>query len=364
VSCFFSIILIFLFSLTRGRKKSNARFFDLLSAGIPMAMRKIVSLAPAKINLHLAVSERREDGYHTIESIFWALDLSDTLVFELGGKRTVARNTLTMDVSPLPRPSAKTLARMLPARNIVLKAVKLFRRKTGFDRPVKITLTKRIPCGAGLGGGSSDAAATLRSLDALAGTKLPPVWLREWAAALGSDVPFFLSGSDCRTPGAAFVSGRGEVVREIAAPAFPVVLVNPLFSSDTGEAFTLLDEARPQPPQTALGAAALEAALQGPVKTWPFFNDFLPVFLARGGRDADAYRRALDGLREAGAAFAGLSGSGATCFGVFEDEATARDAAATLKNDTRFVYLANGCKKKINHEPHEHHEQRRGSGED
>ncbi|GHV74799.1 4-diphosphocytidyl-2-C-methyl-D-erythritol kinase [Spirochaetia bacterium] len=275
-------------------------------------MRNALSIAaPCKINLHLRIKGRRTDGFHELESIFLALAAGDTLHFELG-ENGKGDEFLVQDSAELPREN-----------NIVLKAVHLFRARTGFDAPLRIRLEKRIPLGAGLGGGSSDGASTLLALNELAGRMghspvLDGDALRRLAAELGSDVPFFLGAS-----GAAFVTGRGEHIRSIEGPPdCGVVLVKPGFSSNTADAFRLLDAHRldaEAPGDTAgLSAQALVEALKGPPARWPYRNDFLEVFLAKGEPLVrDIYRAILGDLQEAGADFCGLTGSGSTCFGIF-----------------------------------------------
>jgi 4-diphosphocytidyl-2-C-methyl-D-erythritol kinase len=136
-------------------------------------------------------------------------------------------------------------------------------------------------------------------------------------AELGSDVPFFLGAA-----GAAYVTGRGEHIRPIKGPPdCVVVLVKPAFSSNTAEAFRLLDahrEGSSIEEMHELSEQALDEALQGPPALWPYRNDFLEVFLVKGGAAVrDTYRAILGGLQEAGADFCGLTGSGSTCFGIF-----------------------------------------------
>jgi len=301
--------------------------------------------APCKINLHLSIGEKRNDGFHNLQSIFVPLALADTLRFECcsAGEDTLSVNYLLTDSWRLS--SSQSTHCQISAKleeNLVLRAVSLFRRRIGFESALRIRLDKRIPASAGLGGGSSDAASALLALNVLAGGPFSAHELLEMAAVLGSDVPFFLSG------GAAFVSGRGERVEPIKTPeGLWALLVKPPFSSDTANSYRILDEARERPvqeklPQEKLSSEALIRALQSPPQTWPFYNDFLPVFLAQGGKKAAAYRTILDDLRNAGASFAGLSGSGSCCFGIFTSEKTARNAENALsctKNDINLTFF-------------------------
>ena len=230
-----------------------------------------------------------------------------------------------------------------PEKNLVFRAVSLFRDCTGCNRGLRVTVDKRIPLGGGLGGGSTDAASTLLALNTLAAPPDSPQngplsrdSLVELGASLGSDVPFFLYKAVT-----AWVSGSGQRIRPFEAPKtftkLAFVLVTPGFSSETAAAYRLLDESRAKnsavpPLQPEIPAESPLQALSGPPEQWPFENDFLPLFLDGSLRDSgpqtagSAYRHMLSSLREAGAAFAGLSGSGSTCFGVFPDPAAASDA--------------------------------------
>jgi 4-diphosphocytidyl-2-C-methyl-D-erythritol kinase len=328
--------------------------------------------APCKINLHLAIGERRPDGFHNLESLFAPLDFHDTLRLERGGREGDCSLEVNWEgqVEDIP-----------PERNLVSKAVSLFREKTGFKDGLFVRLDKRVPVGAGLGGGSSDAASGLLALNALAGGVLSMEGLKDLAAVLGSDVPFFLNrGTDGATspsgdacPSAAFVGGRGEVVKPVKTPrGLWVLLAKPGFSSDTAGAFQLLDQTRLRdrwhgdrldlsPGKTspiAMGkppADVLIRALEGAPETWPFYNDFLPVFLdsrkhqdkgflANGAGEnialrADHYRDILTTLKDAGASFAGLSGAGSCCFGVFKVKETAEMAEKELRIPGNFVKL-------------------------
>jgi 4-diphosphocytidyl-2-C-methyl-D-erythritol kinase len=313
------------------------------------AMRRIKVPSPCKINLHLSVGECRADGYHNLESIFQFLDFGDILGFELveedGVCELLSASPLLRAVVPIP-----------PEKNIVYQAVSLFRRRTGFDRGIRVNLEKRVPLGGGLGGGSSNAAAALGALDILAGTGLSLAELRDMALHLGSDVPFFLaeapaggissaglvhSAAGCG--GAAWVSGRGERIFPLESPrSWPVVLVNPGFPSPTGEAFRRLDAWRGRGGGGSgerPGREALVRALGAGPGNWPFWNDFFPVLAEGPGEDAVVYRRIVSALRNAGAVFAGLSGAGSTCFGIFTDGGEAERAAKLLPDHRFFVYV-------------------------
>jgi 4-diphosphocytidyl-2-C-methyl-D-erythritol kinase len=304
--------------------------------------------APCKINLHLSVGERRADGYHDLQSIIQALDFGDSLFFEF----PEGRGRCDILIDPLPGAGFE----LPPEENIVFKAVSLFRRHTGFDRGLRIRLEKRIPPGGGLGGGSSDAAAALAALDLLAGTGLSLAELRALALSLGSDVPFFLAdppsggfgggeggggASLAGSGGAAWVSGRGERILPLESPPRPVVLVNPGFPSPTGEAFRRLDlwrACRGPAAEEAPGRGELTGALAGDPAAWPYRNDFLPA-LCGGPGESSVYRYILSSLRRGGAGFAGLSGAGSTCFGVFNDKGGAERAAKLLLNEGFLVYV-------------------------
>jgi 4-diphosphocytidyl-2-C-methyl-D-erythritol kinase len=286
-------------------------------------MPNLTIKAPAKINLHLRVGNKRLDGFHELESIFVSLDFGDTLRFE----PAAANNTLEIRMeSPYPMPA-------IPAeQNIIYRAFSLFQDRTGCTQGFRVRVEKHIPLGGGLGGGSSDAASTLLALNILGGRPLDDEALSVLAASLGSDVPFFLAET-----GAAWVGGRGERIKPLKSPPdLFIVLVNPGFPSETARAFRLLDESRIEITSEtgrAIPERALIRALAGPPRNWPFENDFLPVFLrGRGGEsgEAAAYRKILARLRELGADFAGLSGAGSTCFGVFSDSKRALRAERDL----------------------------------
>jgi 4-diphosphocytidyl-2-C-methyl-D-erythritol kinase len=266
--------------------------------------------APAKINLTLEVLARREDGYHALRSVMVPIGLADELTFA-----TAERFTFACE------PDA------LAGDNLVTRAF----ARIGLDgAPLAVALRKRIPAGAGLGGGSSDAAGVLRAAMAGAFGAVPE---RDWVAdarALGSDIPFFL------IDGPALVEGTGERVTALGqAPPWWVVLVVPNAHVATRDAFALLAAARAAQPAASRprsGSATLRCgeALQRhdyPAVLDTMTNDFEPVVRAA----YPAVDAALNALARAGApGRAMLSGSGGACFALFDGESSARDFVAAL----------------------------------
>jgi 4-diphosphocytidyl-2-C-methyl-D-erythritol kinase len=286
--------------------------------------------APCKINLHLRIKGLREDGFHDLESVFLALAFGDTLHFEtLPGAKN---NGIELEIENcIPGTSETGLEDAPPEKNIIGRAAALFRERTGFEKPLKVRLEKRTPLGAGLGGGSSDGAATLLALNTLAEAGLSMEELRVLAERLGSDVPFFLS------PGAAFVSGRGERIRPIPAPAnLQAALICPGFASNTAEAYRLLDSCRekgPSPEGAELTEEALIEALGKPPSQWPYRNDFLDVFLKEKETKVRRFYASIpQALKALGADFSGLTGSGSACFGIFTGPDRAEEAVKSLSS--------------------------------
>jgi len=169
-------------------------------------------ISPAKINLYLKVKGKRKDGFHEIESLMQAIDLHDTLHFE----------EAVVDSFTCP---------VLEEDNLVTRARDLFRKKTGAKTRVRITLEKRIPMEAGLGGGSSNAATTLWAMNELCGHPATNAELMHWSAEIGSDIPFFFS---C---GTAVCEGRGEQVKNVAGESKKYWIIKPEESLSTAKVF-------------------------------------------------------------------------------------------------------------------------------
>lgn len=275
------------------------------------ATREKVRLAArAKINLRLNVLAREAGGYHQLETVFCALDFADDVEVAIGGRG------LRLDVEG---------ADDVPAGpdNLAYRAATVFFETIGLPAAAAIRLRKRIPSGAGLGGGSSDAAATLRALNLLSGTPLDENQLIAIGARLGSDVPFFLCGSSF-----ALAWGRGDRLLPLQPlPQVFVVLVVPAFGVATADAFRDLAASRGavnDPAPSVLQPSRLagwEAISEDAV------NDFEPVVFARHPQLAHIKRA----LHDSGAATSLMSGSGSTMFGTFTTERAASRAARRIR---------------------------------
>lgn len=274
--------------------------------------------AAAKVNLHLRVYPRRSDGFHGILSLFQAVSLADVLVI-----RSLKESDTIEIEGDFDCPAKSTT---------VYKAAAGYLRASGLKYGLSIEVDKRIPAGAGLGGGSSDAAGTLLGLESLLGGGLDRSTLRSLGASIGSDVPFFLDAA------AALVSGRGEFVEPIEARSdFGLLLVDPGFPVSTASAYALLDRERlDEAKEPDPSSEELVAAYRGRIKEWHFTNSFEPVIGAQKPEIAKVKRLLL----ESGASFAAMSGSGSTIFGVFEESSQPEDAAYRLRAEGFRTYAA------------------------
>ncbi|HEV8052586.1 MAG TPA: 4-(cytidine 5'-diphospho)-2-C-methyl-D-erythritol kinase [Parachlamydiaceae bacterium] len=197
--------------------------------------------SPAKINFFLRILRKRPDGYHDLASLFQAIDLCDTMHFDL------AEN----DAFTCSDPSLPT-----DATNLVSKARDLFRKKTGIKHCFSINLHKKIPQHAGLGGGSSNAATTLWALNNLCGKKATDKQLSDWGAEIGSDIPFFLS------QGTAYCTGRGEILRGLAPLENQTIwIVKPPIGLSTQRVYGQLDIKDSNPEYVAKQILELESIL-------------------------------------------------------------------------------------------------------
>lgn len=267
-------------------------------------MTRLVLKAHAKVNLDLRVLGRRQDGYHDLRTVFQTIALHDTVVIDATPRRSLS---LVGDASLMP----------IDNENLAWKAAEALWRamgRAGEPTGARITIRKRVPSQAGLGGGSSDAAATLVGLSRLWRSPLSPKALLAVAATLGADVPFFLIG------GTALGLGRGDTIYPlIDLPPCHIVVVRPPFGVSTRDAYAWLSNARDRASSSGSAAAAGEPATS-------FGNDFEPVVEAHHPEIAEIRNR----LRQLGARAARLSGSGSAVFGVFDTAARARQASTAL----------------------------------
>lgn len=281
----------------------------------------------AKINLTLDVFSKRADGYHSMASVMQAISLHDTLVLT---RREAPGLGFTCDApsgAEIPADATNLVCR---AAQSALKAAEAagYSLRGGVD----LHLVKRIPAQAGLGGGSSDAAVTLRGLDALLSLDLPPAILHECAAALGSDVPFFLMG------GTATARGRGENLTALPdAPPCWLVVVKPEENVSTAWAYSQLDAIPERASHRATGRweQALQAEDRDRLLAFQS-NDFEQPVFTHFPRLAWLH----DELMMAGASAAHLCGSGSALYGVVSDAATARRVADRLQGRYPFVAVA------------------------
>jgi 4-diphosphocytidyl-2-C-methyl-D-erythritol kinase len=279
--------------------------------GVKVMVQQIEVEAPAKVNLRLAVVGRRPDGYHELESFMLKLALADRLTLI----RQPAGITLSCPDSSLP----------LGPDNLVYRAAAAFFRHTGINGGVAITLLKRIPIAAGLGGGSSDAAAALRGLNRLFAACLTQTTLMALATPLGADVPFFVLDAP-----AAWAQGIGERLTPAPVPEVGwILLVNPGFPVSTKwayENFALTMGGNPFILGRGL-VSANSAESRGNIRMLPLFNDLEAVTIGRYPEVAALKAALIAG----GADDALMSGSGPTVFGLFADRETAERCAASLK---------------------------------
>ena len=256
--------------------------------------------APAKLNLALHVRRRRPDGYHDLETLFAFTDFGDTLTAETS-------DTLSLRVEgEFAGPAGAG------ADNLVLRAAHALASATGVEPKAALTLTKRIPVAAGLGGGSADGAAALRLLNRLWGLDRSLDWLAELAADLGADVPA------CVSSATSFGTGRGEalVPVDVGVAGTPVLILNPRVAVSTGPVFAGWDGIDRGPLDPAAGLDGSR-------------NDLTPPALVLVPEIA----RLLDWLGgQDGLTFARMSGSGGSVFGLFENLTGATAAAAAVQN--------------------------------
>ncbi|MGB3912433.1 MAG: 4-(cytidine 5'-diphospho)-2-C-methyl-D-erythritol kinase [Syntrophomonadaceae bacterium] len=280
--------------------------------------KREISLASyAKINLTLDVGGLRPDGYHEIASVMQTISLADTLWFA----RLPSGIEVICKKPGVPSGSA----------NLAYKALEVIAQQ--LPGGVRVLIEKRIPWGAGLGGGSSNAAAALKGADLLYNCGMKEEELLRAAAEVGSDVPFFIKG------GTALAEGRGEKLTELPQlPVFWLVLVKPPFTVSTAEIYSLYQSKEKEPRTPGLIAALQKGEYHK-----------IPALL---GNDLEGVTVSLypeigeikEQLLLLGASAALMSGSGPTVFGLFHDQGTARQAAERMRKESGLdVFVCRTC---------------------
>lgn len=279
-----------------------------------VAMKARVELrAPAKINLSLRVLGKYADGYHKIETLFLAVGLYDRVEIR---RREDQNIRLQLEGSDLPGDES----------NLCYQAAHLFARHSRQFSGCSVRLWKRIPAGAGLGGGSSDAAATLLGLNQLFETRLPVIRLHQLAFQLGADVPFFLR------PGVAIGRGKGQRLYYLDMNwDFWVVLVCPTYGISTRWAYNNLKIGLTNEKKNIILKSQNLRGIQLDVFYKFFTNNFEPLIYSRYPQLGEMKQR----LYQQGAVFASLSGTGSTVFGIFRERKAAEKTATEFKNQVQ-----------------------------
>ena len=282
-------------------------------------MTETIEYAYAKLNISLDVSAKRDDGYHDMVMVMQTVSLSDEIRIQPNGS---GRVTASSNLPFIPRDE----------RNLAVRAALRYLERIGKEgQGFRLDLRKNIPVGAGMAGGSSDAAAVLRGLNRMYDSPLSREQLEELAASIGSDVAFCVSG------GTALAKGRGEVLEPLPGiPACAFTIVKPEFSISTPDLFKRLDRCPPRShPDTPGLLAAIEA---GDLNA--LCRRMYNVFEDVSDRRMRTIREIKSALLDQGALGAVMTGTGSAVFGVFEDEAQAEKAREALKKDYRFCRTA------------------------
>ena len=275
-------------------------------------------LSPAKINLTLRIVRKRNDGFHDIESLMSCIGLSDVMTFA-----PVASGEITLTCKFLNRWDACETYRdtLQSEENLAIKAAKLLKKHANISRGVRITLHKKIPNMAGLGGGSSNAATTLMVLNKLWNAGLSMTEISQLAATLGSDIPFFVEST-----GAAVCRLKGEQVEQVTWPFnYPVVLVKPFEGISTKELYAKCTPKNCENSTTKIMHGFKRSNLDAWRKN--VYNDFSEI--AKSSlKQVDTILQEL--CREAGTV-SSMTGSGSTCFAICSNNKQAHQLAGKFK---------------------------------
>lgn len=269
-------------------------------------MEYVETCSICKINIGLFVTEKRPDGYHNIETIFYPITkLFDSIIFKKDTQTSFECNIPSLNNDD----------------NIIFKAIKLLEDFTGEKFNVNIKLIKNIPFGAGLGGGSSNAAETLKALNYLYDLNLKTSELLELAAKIGADVPFFIN------PAPTFATGIGNIFSPIDFKInYPILLIKPDISISTKEAYKSIKPEKPKFALTELSGKNFNTNL-------PYLNQIKNDFENFAFTKYPELSNIKNILIEKGAFFALMSGSGSTIYGIFENNYKAIEAQKILSTN-------------------------------
>lgn len=281
-------------------------------------------LAPAKINLFLRVLRKREDGYHDILSVMQPVSLFDEIVLEMEGGKGIFVECDNKSI-------------LCDQTNLAYRAAEVFFKTAGISKKLSVKIKKNIPVAAGLGGGSSNAAAVLRALNEITSANMPIEGLINMAAGLGSDVPFFIVGKSC------IARGRGEILESIELTKLWYILINPGFAVSTRWVYQNLNLTKNKG-HNNINISKISLKEPVGIQQWQglLANDLEEVTIGKHPE----IKEIKDTLSAVGATGALMSGSGPTVFGIFPDKDKAEEAFGLLKGtfeQKRYkVFLAQG----------------------
>ncbi len=282
--------------------------------------KELTVKCPAKVNLSLDVTSRREDGYHNLEMIMHTIKLFDTLTVTCEDSETT-KISVSSNLSYVPNDE----------RNLCYKAAHLFFDETGLSAKIHIDANKKIPVGAGLGGGSSDAAGTLVALNKLMGNPLSQDRLASISTGIGADVPFFIYG------GCMLAEGIGEILTPLPQLENATFLIaKPNFGVSTPWVYKnlVLDNTTPHPNTQEVIEAIKRNDLSALAK---YAGNTLELVTLKQYPEISRYKELM---AKGGAIYSLMSGSGSAVFGVYDDPEKAKKALDKFKKLTKQVYIA------------------------
>jgi 4-diphosphocytidyl-2-C-methyl-D-erythritol kinase len=289
-----------------------------------MNLKEIELESFAKINLHLDITGKLDNGYHELYSLFQLIGLSDRIKLKITKNE---ENKFQDKIKISGNFSCRT------EDNLIYKTITEFEKQTGLSFSYSVDVDKHIPDGAGLGGGSSNAAYTLYSINKLLDKPLSDERLIGIAEKIGSDVPFFLKGTT------ALVKGRGEEIYPLPVnmSSYTVVIVCPDFKIATKEAYDMYDKKGAEYKSFYYSEKEIIALLKNKPSEWGFFNSFNPVLLDK----KETYRDIFRIFNEHNCDYSNITGSGSAVFGIFNSNSSAHKAEEIFKTNYPFVWIGN-----------------------